>query len=57
MLVYRNCLVAVVRLLPIKEQMLFDKTAFTAPKEPGEYPYVCTFPGHWRLMKGVMTVE
>ena len=30
---------------------------FTAPEEPGEYPYVCTFPGHWRLMNGVMTVE
>jgi hypothetical protein len=23
-----------------------------ALKSPGEYPYVCTFPGHWRLMKG-----
>jgi azurin len=30
--------------------------SFTAPKEPGQYDYVCTFPGHWRLMKGVMTV-
>ena len=29
---------------------------FTAPTEPGDYPYICTFPGHWRLMKGVMTV-
>ncbi|MBB5284554.1 putative membrane-bound dehydrogenase-like protein [Rhabdobacter roseus] len=29
---------------------------FTAPAEPGSYPYVCTFPGHWRLMKGMMTV-
>ena len=26
--------------------------AFTAPAEPGEYPYVCTFPGHWRRMAG-----
>ncbi len=30
---------------------------FTAPEEPGEYPFVCTFPGHWRIMNGVMTVE
>ncbi len=29
---------------------------FVAPSEPGSYPFVCTFPGHWRLMKGVMTV-
>ena len=30
---------------------------FTAPSEPGTYPFVCTFPGHWRIMQGVMTVE
>jgi azurin len=30
--------------------------SFTAPAEPGEYPFVCTFPGHWRIMQGVMKV-
>ena len=29
---------------------------FTAPAEPGDYPFVCTFPGHWRTMQGVMRV-
>lgn len=29
---------------------------FTAPAVPGDYGYVCTFPGHWRLMNGVMHV-
>jgi uncharacterized cupredoxin-like copper-binding protein len=29
---------------------------FTAPKQPGDYPFVCTFPGHWLRMYGVMTV-
>lgn len=29
---------------------------FTAPDKVGDYPFVCTFPGHWRLMNGVMTV-
>ncbi|MBK1883300.1 azurin [Luteolibacter pohnpeiensis] len=29
---------------------------FTAP-EPGEYPYICTFPGHFSLMQGVLTVK
>ena len=28
---------------------------FTAPA-PGEYTFICTFPGHFALMKGVMTV-
>ena len=29
---------------------------FTAPDKPGAYPFVCTFPGHWRMMNGTMTV-
>lgn len=29
---------------------------FTAPTEPGIYPFVCTFPGHWIIMKGDMVV-
>lgn len=34
----------------------FATLKFIAPKEPGEYPFVCTFPGHWRMMNGVMIV-
>ena len=30
---------------------------FIAPREPGNYPYICTFPGHWTIMKGVMVVK
>jgi azurin len=30
---------------------------FTAPQKPGSYPYLCTFPGHWRVMRGVLVVE
>ena len=33
------------------------KLEFIAPASPGEYPYVCTFPGHWSIMNGVMKVE
>ncbi|MCF2490040.1 PVC-type heme-binding CxxCH protein [Dyadobacter sp. CY347] len=29
---------------------------FVVPDVVGDYPYVCTFPGHWRLMKGNMKV-
>jgi glucose/arabinose dehydrogenase/azurin len=29
---------------------------FTAPATKGKYPYVCTFPGHWRTMNGTMDV-
>ena len=28
---------------------------FTAPA-PGDYPYICTFAGHWKTMRGIMHV-
>lgn len=33
-----------------------QEIVFDAPTVPGEYPYICTFPGHWRIMKGVLSV-
>ncbi|MBL9154483.1 MAG: TIM barrel protein [Verrucomicrobiales bacterium] len=30
---------------------------FDAPNEKGSYPYLCTFPGHWMVMNGVLMVE
>jgi azurin len=30
---------------------------FTAPDQPGTYPYLCTFPGHWMIMNGQLKVE
>jgi uncharacterized protein len=27
------------------------------PNEKGDYPYICTFPGHWRIMKGILRVN
>jgi azurin len=26
------------------------------PSQPGDYPYLCTFPGHWRIMNGILRV-
>ena len=40
-------------LMPANSQTIH----FKAPEEPGEYPYLCTFPGHWMVMNGVMVVE
>jgi azurin len=33
-----------------------ERLNFTAPAKPGEYIFVCTFPGHWVRMYGVMLV-
>ena len=39
-------------LQPGEEQAM----TFEVPSEPGVYPYVCTFPGHWRRMYGSLIV-
>ncbi|MBI4622110.1 MAG: hypothetical protein HY736_02675 [Verrucomicrobia bacterium] len=52
--------------IPTSDKVLFhtklidpgqiDVLRFRAPKEPGDYPYICTFPGHWVIMRGMMHV-
>lgn len=35
-----------------------DTVTFTAPEKPGDYEYICTFPGHFAAgMKGTLTVK
>ncbi len=34
-----------------------ETLTFTAPAEAGAYPFICTFPGHFALMSGVLTVK
>ena len=40
-------------LMPGESELL----AFNAPGKSGNYEFVCTFPGHWRTMYGVMSVS
>jgi len=41
------------KLLQNKQQEVIE---FTAPSEPGDYDYLCTFPGHHLLMRGIWKV-
>ncbi len=34
-----------------------ETVEFTAPKFADAYPFLCSYPGHWRMMNGVMIVE
>lgn len=34
-----------------------DTIEFNAPEQAGEYPFVCTFPGHSAVMRGVMVIR
>jgi azurin len=46
-------IVAATKLLQPQQKQTIQ---FQAPAEPGDYPFVCTFPGHWFTMRGVMHV-
>lgn len=46
--------IAHTKLLNMKESETIE---FTAPAEKGDYPYLCTFPGHSMIMNGTMKVE
>ena len=51
----KNDMLAHTRLLGPKEK---DTVTFQAPKQPGRYPFVCSFPGHFQVgMKGDLIVE
>lgn len=50
-----NLVVARTKLLGPGES---DTVTFNAPSEPGDYEFICTFPGHFQIgMKGTLTVE
>jgi azurin len=34
-----------------------DTVEFVAPTKPGDYPFICSFPGHAMTMKGTLTVK
>lgn len=52
---YRDRVIAATKLLGPKQS---DTVVFNAPKQPGRYPFVCSFPGHFQVgMKGELIVE
>ncbi len=42
---------------PIVQPYETFELTFTVPDEPGEYMFICTIPGHWRVMQGTFIVE
>ncbi|MEL6897727.1 MAG: plastocyanin/azurin family copper-binding protein, partial [Planctomycetota bacterium] len=48
-----NNVVAASDMVPAHQKSVLT---FRVPDQPGEYPFVCTFPQHWLRMYGVMTV-
>jgi arylsulfatase A len=52
----RDTIVAATPMIGPTRKALAHVLRFEAPTEPGVYPYVCTFPGHWIVMNGRMVV-
>lgn len=50
----RNDILAFTPLVPPGESVTIE---FIAPEEPGDYPFLCTFPGHALQMRGVLHVN
>ncbi len=48
---------AVLHFTPVLQVDETSVIHFNAPAFPGEYPFLCSFPGHWMLMNGTMVVE
>jgi azurin len=40
-------------LQPGKSEIIF----FTAPDKPGDYEYLCSYPGHYLIMRGTFKVK
>jgi azurin len=47
---------AVLQATPLVQPGESTTLSFTAPEKPGNYPFLCTYPGHWVKMYGVMQV-
>ena len=52
----RDLILAATPMIGPTRKALAHVLRFEAPTEPGVYPYVCTFPGHWIVMNGRMVV-
>lgn len=52
---YKDHILAATKLLGPRES---DTARFNAPAQPGRYPFLCSFPGHYQVgMHGILIVE
>jgi uncharacterized cupredoxin-like copper-binding protein len=47
----------VLHFVPVIDPNTQHSLHFTAPKEAGDYPFICTFPGHWIAMQGILRIK
>ena len=54
---YTPDLPSVLHIIPVINPDSDHVLNFRAPKKKGDYPYICTFPGHWQAMQGILRVR
>lgn len=54
---YAPDLPEVLHVLPVIDPGKVHSLHFRAPTKPGDYPFLCTFPGHWMAMNGILRVK
>ena len=47
----------VLHFVPVIDPNKQHSLHFSTPEQPGDYPFICTFPGHWIAMQGILKVE
>ncbi len=47
----------VLHIIPVIEPGKSHALHFRTPSKPRDYPYICTFPGHWMAMQGILRVK
>ena len=47
----------VLHFVPVIDPNKQHSLHFSTPEQPGDYPFICTFPGHWMAMQGILKVE
>ena len=47
---------AILHATKMLKQNQSETLRFRAPKQPGKHPCICSFPGHYLVMRGVMVV-
>jgi azurin len=47
---------AVIAVMGLVDPGRSGRLFLAVPRKPGTYQYVCTYPGHWRMMNGKLKV-
>jgi len=54
---YRPAMTQILEGTPLVNPGESHRIRFKSSSAPGDYPFVCTFPGHYKTMNGVLVLK